>query len=107
MNQVEPSIILCRGQQTDFATFLCFILQEGQGEITTFVYGDFRVVWYTRNDTHGDIIADGFDVFFKISKLDATEELLLTGIVPESVLRRLASAIAPGLAPEEILGIVS
>jgi hypothetical protein len=107
MNQVKPSIILCCGQQTDFATFLRFILQEWQGEITTFTYGDFRVLWYTRNDTHGDIIADGFDVFFKISKLDATEELLLTSVIPESVMRRLAQAIAPGFAPEEIQGIVS
>jgi hypothetical protein len=107
MSQEAQPITLQRGQQTDFVTFLRFILREWQDEITTFTRGEFRVVWYTRNDTAGDIIADGFDVFFKISKLDATEELLLTSVVPEPVLHRLARAIAPGFAPEEILGIVS
>lgn len=107
MGQEEHLIPLYSGQQTDLATFLCFILSEWQSEITTFTRGDFRVVWYTRNNTASGIIDDGFDVFFQINKLDATEELLLTSVVPEPVLRRLAEAIAPGFAPEKILGIVS
>lgn len=107
MDRKERVITLYAGQQTDLATFLQFILREWQSEITTFTRGNFRVVWYTRNNTAGDIVADGFDVFFQISKLDATEELLLTRVVPEPVLRRLAEVIAPGFAPEKILGIVS